>query len=95
MSTSLTEGHKYSLVGQKLVSKENEDLFEELQRWSEKLYCMRVLVLDNCDHILVNTTRHEFHKLIDALVNRSHFNLHIVVVSHEKLFYIDSFDFGQ
>ena len=66
--------------------------FEELQRWSEKLHCMSVLIFDNCDDILASTTRHRFLKLIDTLAIKSHLNLHIVVVSHEKLFYVDSFD---
>ena len=96
LSTSLTEGPKYSLfvsVGQKSSSNESEDVFEELQGWSEKLNCMSVLIIDNCDDILASTTRHRFLKLIDTLVIiKSHLNLHIVVVSREKLFYVESFD---
>ena len=60
LSTSLTEHRKYSLfvsVSQKSSSNEREDLFEELQSWSEELNCMSVLILDNCDDILASTTR--------------------------------------
>ena len=80
-------------IGQKsLIIVTGENLFEDLQRWSEKLRCMSILILDNCDDILASSTRHKFLKFIDTLVKISHYKLHIIVVSHEKLFYVDSFD---
>ena len=95
VSTSLVEGNKYSLVvpiGQKSLISTGENLFEELQRWSKKLWCMSILILDNCDDMLASSARHKFLKFIDTLVKISHYKLHIIVVSHEKLFYIDNFD---
>ena len=71
----------------------SENPFEELQRWSETIKCISVLILDNCDDILVTTFRHEFLSLIKSLVIKSNFKLHIIIVSREKLLYLDSFDF--
>ena len=67
--TSLTESRKFSLyLDQKPVRNESEDLFEVLQRWSEKLNHMSVLILDNCDDILASSTHDTLLKLIDTLV---------------------------
>ena len=76
-------------IGQKSLNSTSENLFEELQRWSEKLRCMSILILDNCDDMLASSARHKFLKFIDTLVKIPHYKLHIIVVSHEKL---DSFD---
>ena len=94
-STSLVEGSKHSLfmsVGQKSVGSTGEDFFEEMRSWSEKLKCVSVLILDNCDDVLASIARHEFLKLINTLVIKSQLKLHVIVVSHEKLVYLDSFD---
>ena len=69
-----------------------EELFEELQRWSETIVFTSVLILDNCDDILASAIRHEFLNLIEILITKSHFKLHIIIISHERLFYVDSFD---
>ena len=80
-----------SIRGKSLRSK-NENLFEQLQRWSETVKCTSVLILDNCDDILVGTFRHEFLTLINSLVLKSHFLLHIITVSRERLLYVNSFE---
>ena len=80
-----------SIRGKSLRSK-NENLFEQLQRWSETVKCTSVLILDNCDDILVGTFRHEFLTLINSLVLKSHFLLHIIIVSRERLLYVNSFE---
>ena len=74
------------------VRSKNDNLFEELQSWSETVKCTNILILDNCDDILASTFRHEFLSLINSLVIKSHFKLHIIIVSREKLLYLDSFD---
>ena len=78
-------------INPKLRSK-YENFFEELQMWSETIKCTSVLILDNCDDILVSPAREKFLSLINSLVLKSHFLLHIIIVSHEKLLYLDSFD---
>ena len=74
------------------VRSKDEELFEELQRWSETVIFTSVLILDNCDDVLASAIRHEFLNLIEMLITKSHFKLHIIIISHEKLFYVDSFD---
>ena len=54
--------------------------------------CTSVLILDNCDDILISEYRQEFLSFIDALVMRSEFKLHIIMVSQERLLYLDDFD---
>lgn len=72
---------------------ESENLFEELQQWSEKIYCTSILILDNCDDILISTSRYEFLNLINLLVTKSRLRLHIIIVSCERLLFLDSFDY--
>ena len=54
--------------------------------------CTNVLILDNCDDILMSEHRQKFLTLINTLVMRSKFQLHIVIVSQERLLYLDDFD---
>ena len=68
------------------------NLFEELQRWSKEMKCTNVLILDNCDDILTSEYRRKFLSFIDALVMRSKFKLHVIIISQEKLLYLDDFD---
>ena len=65
---------------------------EELQKWSKEMKCTNVLILDNCDDILISEYRQEFLSFIDALVMRSKFKLHIIIVSQQRLLYLDDFD---
>ena len=67
-SRSLIECSRSSLsvsIRGKSLRNKNENLFEELERWSETVKCTSVLILDNCDDILVGTFRHEFLTLIN------------------------------
>ena len=75
------------------LSSQNENLFDELQRWSETIKCNNVLILDNCDDILISNFRQKFLKLINVLVKKSNFKLHIIIVSRERLLFLDSFDY--
>ena len=68
----ITSSLSVSIRSQNLRSR-NDNLFEELQRWSETIKCTSVLILDNCDDILVGMFRHEFLSLINPLVLKSHF----------------------
>ena len=79
------------LISKKLKDRK-ESFFEELQMWSETINCINVLILDNCDDILTSTYRREFLSLINSLITKSHFQLHIIIVSRERLLYVDSFD---
>ena len=91
----LTERRKSPLsvsIDQNSACSKSENLFEELQSWSEKINCTTILILDNCDDILASASRHKFLNLISTLVAESYLKLHIIVVSSEKLFYVDSFD---
>ena len=76
-----------------MLSSKNGHLFEELQTWSEAMKCTSVLILDNCDDILNGEYRHKFLSLIKTLVMKSHFKLHIIIVSRERLLYLDSLDY--
>ena len=67
-------------------------LVDELHSWSEAVQCTTVLILDNCDDILAGSSRDNFIRMIKLLVNKSRYNLHIIVVSREKLFFKDCFD---
>ena len=80
-----------SIINQNLRNK-NGNFFEELQRWSETIKCTSILILDNCDDILATAFRHEFISLINLLVTKSQNKLRIIIVSRERLLYLDSFD---
>ena len=65
---------------------------EELQIWSDSIHCPTILILDNCDDILASSSRDNLVSLIYSLINRSHFNLHVIIVSTEKLLLLKSFN---
>ena len=65
---------------------------EELQKWSKEMKCTNVLILDNCDDVLISEYRQEFLILINTLVINSMFKLHIIIVSQQRLLYLDDFD---
>ena len=67
-------------------------LIEELQKWSKGINCTTVLILDNCDDILSSLIRDNFISQIDMLIQYSQSNLHIILVSQEKLVLLDWFD---
>ena len=94
--TSLTKPSRLSLsnFNHQMTNSEHGDLLKELQRWSEIMSCTNVLILDNCDDILISEYRQKFLSLISTLVMRSKFKLHniIVIVSQERLLYLDDFD---
>ena len=92
--SSLIELSRSSLssLTSQILSSRNENLFEELLRWSESINCTSVLILDNCDDILITSSRHKFLSLINSLVIKSSFKLHVIIVSRERLLYLDSFD---
>jgi archaellum biogenesis ATPase FlaH len=75
-----------------ILRSKNRNLLDELQRWSEAMKCTNVLILDNCDDILIGEYRQEFLSLIETLIMKSHLKLHIIIVSRERLLYLDSFD---
>lgn len=50
-----------------------------------------MLILDNCDDILIGSSRDKFANLVYSLLNQSRFNLHVIIVSMEKLFLLNSF----
>ena len=52
--------------------------------------CTNVLILDNCDDILISEYCQEFLTLTNILVTRSKFQLHniIIIVSQERLLYL-------
>ena len=92
--SSLIELSRSSLssLTSQILSRRNENLFEELLRWSESINCTYVLILDNCDDILITSSHHKFLSLINSLVIKSSFKLHVIIVSRERLLYLDSFD---
>jgi hypothetical protein len=62
------------------------NFIQELQNWVGNVHCCTVLILDNCDDILqVNTLRDNFISLIYSLIDRSQFNVHVIIVSIKKL----------
>ena len=72
---------------------ENLRFVQELKKWSSGISCPTLLILDNCDDILNGSSRDDFVNLIYSLLNhdQSQFNLHVIVVSMEKLFLLNSF----
>ena len=76
----------------RLSNKNQLNYVEELQRWSTTIHCTTVLILDNCDDVLASSSRHEFINWVNSLVPKSHFNLHIIIVSREKLLFLNNFD---
>ena len=95
-TTSLTKPSRSSLsnlnYSDQMTSSEHVDLIKELQRWSKEMKCTKVLILDNCDNILKSEYRQQFLSLINTLVMMSKFKLHIVLVSQERLLYLEDFD---
>ena len=65
---------------------------KELQQWSKALNYTTVLILDNADIALTSPNRERLIDLISLLVHNSNFHLHIVVVSQEKLVFLENFD---
>ena len=91
---SVVEFHKYTIAmptNDPRLSIKNQLYVEDLRSWSATIRCTTVLILDNCDDILASSSHHEFIDLINSLVPKSQFNLHIVVVSREKLLFLNSF----
>ena len=73
--------------------KKPRKLIDELEDWSEEIQCTTVLILDNCDDILAfsRASHDNFIGLVKRLVFKSHLNLHIIVVSRERLLLTDHF----
>ena len=91
---SLVELSRSSLSASRspTLSNQYQNFFDELKRWSEALKCTSVLILDNCDDILTSKLRQKFLRIINILVIQSNFKLHIVLVSRERVLFLDSFD---
>ena len=65
---------------------------EELKYWSKAINQTTVLILDNADVVLTNSFHQNFIDLINLLVHYSKFQLHVIVVSQEKLLLLENFD---
>lgn len=95
-TTALTKAMKFTLTvplgfGSPSES-EKTTLFEDLLKWSENLNCTTVLILDNCDDILSSSVRNNFFSQVNLLIKSSQHNLHIILISQEKLILLDWFD---
>ena len=66
--------------------------FEDVYGWSMSLNETAVLILDNCNRYLASSLRDNLLSYISALVDNSRNQLHIIIVSQEKLLLLDSFD---
>ena len=64
---------------------------QELWNWIDNICCPTVLILDNCDDILVSTSRDDFIGLIYSLIGQS--QLHVIIVSTQKLILLESFHY--
>ena len=62
---------------------------QELRNWIGNIRCPTVLILDNCDDILVSASRDNFINLIYSLIGQS--QLHVIIVSTQKLILLESF----
>lgn len=95
-TTALTKAVKFTLTIPLNTVEGSEPskvpLIEELLKWSEGISCTTVLILDNCDDILSSSIREEFMNQVNLLIQHSHHNLHVVIVSQEKLVLLDWFD---
>ena len=95
-TTALTKAIKFTLTIPLNTVEGSEPskvpLIEELLKWSEGISCTTVLILDNCDDILSSSIREEFMNQVNLLIQHSHYNLHVVIVSQEKLVLLDWFD---
>ena len=95
-TTALTKAMKFTLTvplsSESPSGSEKTPLFEDLLKWSENLNCTTVLILDNCDDILSSSVRNNFFSQVNLLIKSSQHNLHIILVSQEKLILLDWFD---
>ena len=72
---------------------ESSDMYvEKLKQWSKSINCTTVLILDNTDIILVGSLRKKFINVITSLIHSSELHLHIIVVSREKVLFLENFD---
>lgn len=74
------------------LESEKTPVFEDLLKWSKILNCTTFLILDNCDDILSSSIRNDFFRQVNLLIESSRHNLHIILVSQEKLVLLDFFD---
>ena len=90
MSCNLQLLFNYKLLN--IHYNENYNLVEDLKKWSDRIHCPSLLILDNCDDILVSSSRDSFVDLVYSLISHSH-NLHVIIVSMKKLFLLNSFKY--
>ena len=67
----------------------NRTFVQELRNWIGNIPCPTLLILDNCDDILVSASRDDFIGLIYSLIGQS--QLHVTIVSTQKLILLESF----
>ena len=66
---------------------------QELRNWIGNIRCPTLLILDNCDDILVSTARDDFIGLIYSLIGQSQLN--VIIVSTQKLILLESFHYWK
>ena len=66
--------------------------WKKLREWAQSIVNKTLLLLDNCDSILVNNDeREDFLKLLEDLIDLSQFNLKILVTSQVEIKLVDNF----
>ena len=95
-TTALTKAMRFTLTvpisSDSASESEKTPVFEDLLKWSKILNCTTFLILDNCDDILSSSVRNNFFGQVNLLIESSRHNLHIILVSQEKLLLLDWFD---
>ena len=91
-TTALTKAMRFMITVPISSESDRTPLFEDLLKWTKILNCTTFLILDNCDDILSSSARNNFFRQVNSLIESSRHNLHIILVSQEKLILLDWFD---
>ena len=83
---------KEDLLDLEYYSTVESSFINQLKQWSKLINHTTVLILDNADIFLAGSPRTKFIDLITLLVHNSEFNLHVMIVSQEKLLLLENFN---
>ena len=71
----------------------SDKALDHLLKWSRKIDCHTVLILDNCDDIIHNEgPRETLIQLIRAMVKNANDHLHIIITSRQQILLLDDFE---
>ena len=91
-TTTINSGSLPEMKVDSMNSESESNYVQKLKRWSKAINHTTVLILDNTDTILAGSLRIKFKNLITFLIHNSKLHLHVVVVSREKMLFLENFD---